>query len=117
MSPFDRAPTTSYSTLLETICVYLVPFLVIASYLSKVAYFSLPHLHLSPSLGVSRSNFAETFGTVKLESLAVVWHCLHDSAFSRFYTIPACDRLTDGRTDTRRRLIPRASIASRGNKP
>jgi len=25
-SPFDRAHMTSYSTLIETICVYLVPF-------------------------------------------------------------------------------------------
>jgi len=28
---------------------------------------------------------------------AIVWRCLRDPAFSRFDTLPACDRLTDGR--------------------
>jgi len=36
----------------------------IAGYLSKVADFDPPHLHLAP-----RSNFAEIFGIRKLESL------------------------------------------------
>jgi len=44
MSPFDRAHTTSYSTLIETI-VYLYRFLDIAGYLWKVADFDPPHLH------------------------------------------------------------------------
>ena len=41
-------------------------------------------------------------GVRKLESLGFVWHCLRDSTFSHFDTIPACDR----QTDIRRRLIP-----------
>jgi len=38
----------------------------------------------------------------------IVWHYLRDSTFSRFDTIPECDRQThtDRRTDTRRRHIP-----------
>jgi len=32
---------------------------------------------------------------------------LRDSMCCRFDTIPACDRQTDGRTDTRRQLVPR----------
>jgi len=32
---------------------------------------------------------------------------LRDPAFSRFGIVPACDRQTDGRTDTRRHRIPR----------
>jgi len=40
----------------------------------------------------------------------MVWICLRDSMFSRFGTIPACNRQTDGRTDrqtgTRRQHIP-----------
>jgi len=48
MSPFDRAHMISYSSLTETICVYLAPFSNTASYLSKFANFDLPHLHLAP---------------------------------------------------------------------
>jgi len=52
MSQFDRAPMTSYFTLRETMRLSLqYRFRVIVSYLSKVAYFNLPHLHLAPSLG------------------------------------------------------------------
>ena len=49
MSLFDRAHTTSYSTLIETVrlsCIYR--FRDIASYLLKVADFDPPHLHLVP---------------------------------------------------------------------
>ena len=52
MSPFDRAHTTSYSTLTETMCLILYRFRDIASYLSKVADFDPPHLHLLPPQGV-----------------------------------------------------------------
>jgi len=51
---------------------YFIFFRVIARYLSKVADFNLPHLHLAP-----HSNFAEIFGVRKLEY------------------IPACNRHTD----------------------
>jgi len=41
----------------------------------------------------------------------IVWHYLRDPTFSHFHTIPECDRhthrQTDGRTDTRRRHVPR----------
>ena len=48
MAPFDRAHTTSYSTLIETMCLFR-RFRDIAGYLSKVADFDLPHLHSAPS--------------------------------------------------------------------
>jgi len=35
----------------------------------------------------------------------IMQRCLRDLAFIRFGTIPACDRQTDGRTDTRRQRI------------
>ena len=53
MPPFDRAHTTSYSTLVET--VYC--FRDIAGYLSKVADLDPPHLHLAPSYGVTPVEF------------------------------------------------------------
>jgi len=53
MPPFDRAHTTSYSTLIETTCMFIFyRFRDIAGYLSKVADFDPPHLHLAPPQGV-----------------------------------------------------------------
>ena len=43
----------------------------------------------------------------------MMWHYLHDPTFSRFDTIPACDRQTHRKADTRRRHTA-LSIASRG---
>jgi len=51
MSPFDRAHTTFYSTLIETMCLSFYRFRDIAGYLSKVADFDPPHLHSAPSYG------------------------------------------------------------------
>ena len=41
---------------------------------------------------------------LQLQNIAIVWHYLRDPMFSRFYTIPKCDRHThtNGLTDTRR---------------
>jgi len=46
---------------------------------------------------------------LQLQNIAIVWHYLRAPTFSRFYTIPKCDRHThtDGRTDTRRRHVLR----------
>jgi len=40
-------------------------------------------------------------GVGKLEQAAIVWHYLCDPMFSRFDTIPECDRHTHTRTDGR----------------
>ena len=53
MPPFDRAHTTSCSTLIETVggrnyASILYRFRDIAGYLSKVDDFDPPHLHLVP---------------------------------------------------------------------
>jgi len=63
-------------------------------------------------VGVTCRNFAEVFGVRKLESLAIVRHCLLDPAFSCSGRVPACDRRTNGRTDRRTHddSIYRASI-------
>ena len=44
---------------------------------------------------------------LQLQNIPIVWHYLRDPTFSRFYTIPECDRHThrNGRTDTRRRHV------------
>jgi len=70
MSPFDRAHTTSYSTLIETVSI-LYRFRDIAEYLSKVADFNHPTCIRRPRRGLPRSNFAEIFDMRKLDSLGV----------------------------------------------
>jgi len=67
---------------------------LIVNYLSKVANFNLPHLHIAPLLGWSHSNFTKIFAIRKLDSWG--YH-LRDSTFSCFDTIPACGRQTDRR--------------------
>ena len=64
MPSFDRAHTISSLTLIETMC------LSFTGYLSKVADFDPPHLHLVPRRRWLRSNFAEIFGVRKRHSLS-----------------------------------------------
>ena len=68
MSPFDRAHTTSYSTLIETMrlsCTFFEIQCVRVRYLSKFADFTLPHLHLAPPLGVTPFEFRKDFWSQK----------------------------------------------------
>ena len=46
---------------------------------------------------------------LQLQNIPIVCNYLRDPTFSRFYTIPECDRHThrDGQTDTRRRHVLR----------
>jgi len=36
---------------------------------------------------------------LQLQNIAIVWHYLRDPTFSRFYTIPKCDRHTHRQMD------------------
>jgi len=40
------------------------------------------------------------FWRQKTSPWAITWRCLRDTTFSRFDTLPACERQTDIRTDT-----------------
>jgi len=66
--PFDRTHTTSYSTLIETM---LLSYTVFATQpgICQVDNFNHPHLNLAPPQGLTPVDFAEIFGTRKLESL------------------------------------------------
>jgi len=68
----------------------------IAIYWSKIADVNLTYLYLAPQLAVTLLEF-------RRDLWAIVWRCLRDPMFSRFGTIPACDRWID----TRRRHTPR----------
>jgi len=56
LPPFDRVHITSHSTLIETMCLSCTVW-DIAGYLSKVADFDPPHLHVAPSKGVTPVKF------------------------------------------------------------
>jgi len=88
MPPFDRAHTTFYVFIFYR-------FRDIAGYLSKVADFDPPHLHLAPPQGVIPVEF---HGDLWHQSpWAIVWCCLCDPTFSRFSTEQRL--VTDGQTD------------------
>ena len=93
----------------------LYHFRVIASYLSKVAYFNLLHLNLVPHWRWPCLNFVQTLGTRKLESWAIMWWCLRDPTFSCFDIISVYDTHTHTHThrdtETHDDSIYHASIA------
>ena len=73
MSAFDRAHTTSYSTLIETMCLSCTVFEI-----KPVICRKSPILTIQPAFGALvggdvefRSNFAEIFGVRKLDSVAL----------------------------------------------
>ena len=107
MSPFDRAYTTSYSTLIET----MYRFRHIASYLSKVADFDRPHLHLAPPQGV-----------IQVEFRGDLWHqktripelsCGVICVILRLAVLVELRLVTDRRTDTGQWLVPRMHSIAR----
>ena len=68
-------------------------------YLSKVANFHLPHLHLAPPLRVTQFECQDDPWHQKVRSTWVIMqHCLHNHTFSHCDTIPACDRRMDRQT-------------------
>ena len=78
----------------------------IAGYLSKLADFNPPHLHLVPPQGVTPVEFCGDFLASGNQSpWGIVWCCLCDPLFSRFSRTPTCDGQTDGRTDRRMRQM------------
>ena len=102
MSQFDRAHTTSYSTLIETMRLSCTVFEIQPVTYRKSTILTHPTCILNiwlPRRGWPRSNFAEIFGFRKLESLSYRG-VLCDPTFSRFSRTPTCDGRTDGRTDT-----------------
>jgi len=85
-----RLPARLYRNRASILC----RFRVIASYLSKVAYFNLPTcIWCPPPVRISLRPLASE----NKSSCAIVWRCFRDSTFSRFDTIPACD---SGQTNT-----------------
>jgi len=57
MSPFDRAHTTSYSTLTETMCLSFTVFEISPVICRKSPILTPPHLHLAPPQGLTPVEF------------------------------------------------------------
>ena len=104
MSTFDRARTTSYSTLIETMRLSCTRFRDIASYLSKVADFDPPHLYLAHPQGVIPVEFRGDLWLQKTRvpglSCGVVCVILPLAVLVEHRLVT--DRQTDRRTDGQR---------------
>ena len=97
MPPFDRAHTTSYSTLKETMRLSCTVFEI-----EPVIYRKSPILTHPPAFGapvdsgrISRISLASENWSL----WAIVWCCLCDPTFSSFSRTPTCDGRTDRQTD------------------
>ena len=103
MSPFDRAHTISYSSLIETMRLSCTVFEIERVICRNSPTSTYLTCIWRPRWGWPCLNFEKIFGIRKLESL------LCDDPMctlcSRFDTIPDCDR--EGQTYTRRQPIPR----------
>ena len=81
MPPFDRAYTTSYSTLVETMRLSCTGFEIEPAICRKSLILTHPACIWRPRRGWPRSIFAEIFGTRKLDSLSYrvvlfMWSCI-----------------------------------------
>ena len=114
MSPFDRAHTTSYSTLIETMCLSFTVFEIEPVICRKVAGFDPPHLHLAPPQGVTSVEFRGDLwhqkSSVPVVSCGVVCVILRFAVLveHRLVSDRQTDRQTDKDTDGHR---PMASTA------
>jgi len=75
---------------------------------------SYPPASTLPLSGPRRPNIAVRFVTEKLEWCGYPMVKKFEDTFSRFDTIPACERQTDGQTDILQQHSPRYAYASHG---
>jgi len=91
MLPFDRAHTTSYSTLTESMCL---PYTVFE--LKRVSCQKCPILTHHPTafgapVGLTLFEFREDLRRQKTRVPGLLWRYLRDPIFNSFDTMPACD--------------------------
>jgi len=112
MPPFDRAHTTSYTTLIETMCLSFAVFEIWPVISQKLPTLTHPTCVWRPRMG----------GVIPVEFRGDLWHqkkidslsyrvefFVSDPTFSPFSTTPTCDR----QTDTGPWLVPRMHSIAR----
>jgi len=108
MLPFDRAHTTSHSTLIETICVYLVPFSRYSRLFVESRRFGPTPPAFGAFVGVTPVEFRGDLWRQKNRvpglSCGVVSVILRLAVLVELRLVT--DRWTDGRTDTGPWLVP-----------
>jgi len=111
MSPFNRAHTTSYSTLIEAMRQSCTVFEIYRAICRKSPVLTYPTCIWHPRMGWPRSNFAEIFRFWKIDSLG---YCVALLVCS--YVEPFSSNTDSWQTQTHCHSIYRTGIASRGKK-
>jgi len=89
--PFDRAHTTSYSTLIETMCLYFTVFEIQPVICRKSTILTHPTCIWRPRGGDSDRISRRSSASENQSPWAIVWRCLCDPTFSRFSRTPTCN--------------------------
>ena len=108
MSPFDRAHTTSYLTLIETMRLSCTVFEIQPAICQKSPILTHPTCIWRPRRGDPGGISRRSLASENQSPWGIVWCCLRDTTFSRFSRTPTCDRHKHRQTD---RHTPMASTA------
>ena len=116
--PFDRAHTTSYLTLIETMRLSYTVFEIQPVICRKSPILTHSTCIWRPRRGgVIPVKFRRDLWRQKTSPWAIVWCCLCDPTFSCFSRTPTCDRRADDRqtqqTNTGPWLVPRMHSIAR----
>ena len=112
MPPFDRAHTTSYSTLIETMCLSFTFFRYSQLFVKSRRFWPIPPA-FGALVGVDPGRISRRSLTPESQGYRVV---LFDPTFSRFSRTPTYDRHRQTQTDTGPWLVPRMHSIARSKR-